>query len=372
MKKLLALTIALALLASCPAALAAVSLPAMDLALQMMDMTQEDRIEISPASVAAFDPNNLGDPDLDSLKMIILQREPAKKEFTRLDSGYPDSYVENFPEGFRGVDIGEPRVWLRCDLMRSLPAAYRATSLADAGIILIGESEHWWASTIVHTEYSGGSPDDIPSWVDTPQELSDYIDAHRPVVTAIWYYPMFARITEVDLYDARSTFCLPVDYTYTERTDLTSNPGAARLWAYMELLNSLEQLLQGEQTPETDAEALGLLDQIASYSDASVDYWRTCVDVDHYDLAVSSLEQVYWENAQRLSLLDGEPEHQKTLEMIIAERDRALLAKAVGFFNYNGIELSMDAVEQQELYMVSPDNDWLEVALEDTIEIITR
>ena len=378
-KRLTLSLLALALLLSAFPAQAAGNL-SLDQALARATLAGADaqRIEINPDELADYDFANQGDPFEGSTgsKLIIVQREAAKKEFTALDSGYPWNYIEGFPDDFTGVDVGEPRVWLRADLMSQLSPDFRAESLAKADFIVIAETLYDWTGTLTETEYEKNDSDgEIPDWVTTPEELEQYIASHQPVISSITYYPKFSVLSLISIFNVKTKVCEYLAADYTDVMRFARNPEAADLWDEMTDLEVLLSFFEdGALTlqPSLFCYLLDLYEESATIiSSEGISYWRQCINNGYQRAALTSMEEVYWRTASKLSALDGDPDHQRMFDMIIQSGSRDMLNTAVSYFNYSGIEMEIETIGAQELYLAQADPEWFESNLLEIVDIFS-
>ena len=138
-------------------------LPTIDEALYTMN-ADSGRVEVSD-SLEEYDPDNMAEFDFGQFRCVILERHLPEKEFTAYDSGYPDNYIENLPDDFTGEDIGQSRVWLRCDLMNRIPAELRAASLEEADVLIIAESQYFLSGSISVSDFYS-SDDELKAYID--------------------------------------------------------------------------------------------------------------------------------------------------------------------------------------------------------------
>ena len=223
------------------------TLPSLNEALR--HITSKDRIEIDPDEFKDFNPENTGKVNYGNFKMIVLQRKAADKEFTKLDSGYPDNYIEGFPDDFTGVDIGKPTVWLRYDVMRSIPASYKARTLEEADIIVIAEDEYVFSGTLSVADYKSenSGEKEIPTVVNSPEELDEFLSKQQPEIDSIYYYPKFSVYNLVTIYDAKTKKCEYYNTKYTPAKIFARNRDAVEHWMLMEQVAELYDSLINDQ-----------------------------------------------------------------------------------------------------------------------------
>ena len=321
-------------------------------------------VEVSD-DLSAYFWENQGDIDYGSLRFIILEREAPEKEFTALDSGYPDAMIDGFPDDFSGFDVGSPKIKVRCDLMSKLPEAFRATSLANADILLVAENIYLLDSTLIVTDYAKNSSSEIPE-VETLEELAAYLEANQPVIDKITYYPTFGSLTMVNLYD-RNRLAALYDYTYTEGMVFAQNPDAAGQWNNMQKVFGVITELAAGSDSATINEYIAALEFLPQ---SKSNIWQTCVSENEYSTAFTLIDDYYWEMAQTLSSLDSSEENRDVYSLIIEARDYKTLSLFASHCNYSGFERSIASIEEAKDYLTASDWDWAEAAVMDVVKLL--
>ena len=77
------------------------------------------------------------------------------------------------------MDVGDAELYVRNDLMQLLPEAYRATSLAEAGLLIMAENVYFWDSTIRVTDYADSFAGELPENA-TLEELAASLASYKP------------------------------------------------------------------------------------------------------------------------------------------------------------------------------------------------
>ena len=170
--------------------------------------TAADRVEVGD-DLSMYKAGNADITDFGSFRMIIVERRNPEKEFTARRYEAPFTGKEGFPDDYEGVDRGETRVWLRCDLMKQLPSYFRAGSMAEADLLVVAQNVYEIAGSVSVTDYEDGREYVLPDF-DTVDEMEAYLAAHQPVVTAMTYYPKFCVCDEVIIYKigtSESSYC---------------------------------------------------------------------------------------------------------------------------------------------------------------------
>ncbi len=338
-------------------------LPSIDDVLAHFD-SYSGSVEVSD-DLSAYYWENQGDIDYGSLRFVILEREAPEKEFTALDSGYPDAMIDGFPDGFSGFDVGSPAIRVRCDLMAKLPAMFRAASLAEADILLVAENIYLLDSTLIVTDYVKNSSSEIPEF-ETLEELAAYLKANKPVIDTITYYPTFGSLTMVNLYD-RNRYAALYDYTYTEGMVFAQNPEAAGQWSNMQdVFEIMTELSNG-------ADGAGLNEQIAALEflpQSKSKIWQACVSENEYGSAFNLIDEYYWEMARTLSSLDPSDENRELYSQIIDAKSYETLSLFVSFCNYTGFDRPISSIEAAKDYLTSSDWEWAEAAVMDVVNLL--
>lgn len=334
-------------------------------ALQLIDTA--DKILLSD-DFSAYDPNNSQDYEISDIRMLVLQREAPRKEFTEYDTGYPDHYVPGLPDDFVGIDIGMPKVWLRCDIMRELPDFMRPTTLEEADLILMVENEYVWSGTITNSITEGGT-DEEPPVFDTTEELLEYMETHKPVVKSIQCYPKFGNYQYLNLYDTATKYVALYDYKYTSPERFAKNPQAADLqYDLEEISDLLDMLLDGSSDK---GEINRTIDDINSVPDEKKQLWKMSVDSGEIDTAAYSVNSYYWEMATGFLELDDSELNRANYEQIIESKDRFALEEFIDYADYSGFDIDVELIGSMDRYFAKTDEEWYDSALESFMSELT-
>ncbi len=365
MKNALSLLLLLALLCGLSLNAAADAMPTIDQVLSAGELPTES-IEVSD-DLSEYDPDALGEVDYGTLQLIILTRAAPEKEYTKLDSGYPDSMVDGFPDDYSGVDLGAPRVWLRCDLMRQLPSQYRAASLAEADVLIIAENEYVWAGTLVNTTYEDSAGDQEPPEFETTEELREWLAAHSPRIESICYYPKFGVYSLINLYDTGTKTCTPFDYLYTQPLRFAKNPEASDQWENMTVLL---RLLQEAAQDTPDAQAISAaLEEIDFVTDTKKAVWSSCLEAQEYSTLFLSADEVFWDMAEALRLMDPSADNQANYRNIIDAQDYGTLYLFAEYCEYSSFDRSIESIGLSKDYLADYDTDWMEAKLQEFLSL---
>lgn len=340
------------------------ALPTLAEALRSMNQTDESKIEILYTDeLRSYQLDNNGDiyDNANGFKILIMQREDAEKEFTELDSGYPNQFITDFPDDFNGVDVGLPRAWLLCDMMKRLPKEFRATSLEDATFILIVDDIYYHSGTISHQVVSANNDStQIPDYCTTPEEIENYISSHQPTILSIKYYPVFSMFSVASLFNRETTLNTYIDYNSSLVQDLSNNPEACDLWNQMVDLLDLSTALTSEPNGEISDKALETLDNISILSETTADIIKKCIESKEYDSAALLINNNFWKLAEQLSVLDGNANHQRIYDVVIENHSIDALKNIVSYFNYSGLKYDLTTIRNLKLYLAHADQKWEE------------
>ncbi len=300
------------------------------------------------------------------LKMIILERRSAEKEFTELKVYPPFGDDEGFSDDFEGVDIGRSRLWLRGDLMQKLPSYLRAGSLSEATHLIIAEDIYFPSSTLILTDYKKKDNEDIPEF-ETAEEMVSYFLAHQPEVESKTYYPVFGSYAFLSIYETSTKRGAIYDAQMTPGRMFARNPEASLQWNHMsEVLGLMNALTDENDTDRENAKTLiGTFDFIPQ---AETDLWNACLNARKYDVAYQLAGDALWEMAEDLKNLDPSEENRKNYELIIRDKNILALAQYAQYCDYSGFEQSMDSIRNSKEYLAAPDWEWLESAFRDMID----
>lgn len=301
------------------------------------------------------------------LRLLILQREVPEKEFTSKTVYPPFVNSDGFDEDFNGIDIGEPRIWLRSDLMRQIPEEYRAGSMKEATYLIIAETQYVWDGTISTSNFSETNDDELPEFKDT-DEMYEYFLAHPRTVTSMTYYPKFGIYSVITIYEKATKRSSILGAKYTQSRRFAKNPEACDQWNNMSgisgLLDSLETGSQAElQAAWETFESYDFIPQVKK------DLWKSCIDADELSTAYYSVSGYYWSMAEELKKLDPSEKNRGNYDLIIRERNRMVLSAFVNYCNYSGIERSIISIEQSGDYMAKPDYEWIEEQMQEFVDI---
>lgn len=316
-----------------------------DDALKRMKNTSNDRLLISN-NLNEYDPNNCVDEiDIDGFKMIILERTAPDKAFKGYDSGYPNNYVDGFPYGFEGEDVGNPTVWLCCDMMRKLPEYYRATSLANADVIFMIENVYVLDAIISVTDYksSTGVKNNTPEF-DTLEEMNEYIKKHQPVIDKITFYPVFGNYELITAYNTRTKQCEFVFADYIEGKHFAKNRDAGSQWSNMKDIIKIITLLESKSPDKSAVEEA--LQTVEFVPNKKIDIWKTSIQSEEYDTAIYSIKKYLWDMTCKLSELDGDETARKNYNLIISEEDIPSLINFANYRNYMGVDTEIETIRK--------------------------
>ena len=320
--------------------------------------------------LSEYDPDNFGEIDYGDFKCVILERHLPEKEFSKHDSGYPDHYMNDFPEGFKGNDIGVSRIWVCCDLMKQLPEYIRAVSMEDADIIIMAETQYSLSGSITVSDYEKSGTEEIPEF-ETIDEMVKYMQEHQPVIEKIWRYPKFLAYSIIDIYSPDSKKRELYDYTYVLPKRFASNPEAAEQWVDMQDLSEASTELMSED-PDVDSVKQileGFKDQLPQNK---LEFWQSCIDSGEYRSAGFSMNEYFWIMASELMALDPDENHRANYQLVIDAKDLEAFYQLANFCNYSGFDTPIETIKNSKEYMAVPDYNWLDTSLKEIVALLNK
>ena len=358
MKKILCIFISLTLsvLLLTAACADAGKLPSIDSQLKSVSSGQRVEVgdDLSGYSVLNEPFSDLGNKQI---RLIILERRSPGKEFTRKVFYPPFGDDVGFPDDFDGVDTGEPRLWLRNDLMRQLPGNLRASSMKEATHLIIAEAIYFLHSTLMQYDYSRKDNSEPPEF-ETTEEMVAYFLEHQPEISSVAYYPVFGSYAFITFYETETGHCAVYDSKYSAGRIFSRNPDASMQWFNMSSIKNLMDLLTDENGVDAE-KAKAIIDAYADVPQEKKDLWTSCINVQEYATAWYSVSDYYWKMAEELKNMDDSPEHQKYYDLILQDRNETALNVFVQFCDYSGFDDSMESIEESGAYIAAPDWDWL-------------
>lgn len=302
-----------------------------------------------------------------SFRIIILQREAPKKEFTAKTVYPPFSDSDGYDSGFQGVDIGNERLWVRGDLMKLLPEKFRADSFEDATYLLVAESIYELDGSVSVSNFSDNGQGELPEFEDA-EEMIAYFRDHPREVESVTYYPKFGVYCIVSLYEKETKKSALMDFTSKSSRRFARNPEASDNWSNMGYLQALVTALTGEPSadPEAAKEVIALLDFVPQ---EERDLWTSCIDAKKYSAAAVMITDYYWSMAEAFKQYDPSSKNGEYYDLIIKARNADALGLFVSYCDYSGFDRSVDSIKESMDYIAAPDYDWMEQALEETIAL---
>ena len=303
-------------------------------------------------------------------KFLILQREMPKKELTE-QIFYPPFEGQNtdgFDTDFTGTDIGEPRIWVRCDMMKQIPEEYRAKSLEEAGAIIMAENLYLCSGTLIITNYAQGSGElDLPEF-ETLEEMEAYLNENQPQIESIVHYPVFANVMIVDLYSAATGEC-DISNNEIMFVDIPMKNKAAAEQANN--MDSLVEILLRLLADEVDA--ADLMSRIADASYIAEDtrmQWISAIGQEKYEDTLEAVWLTYWEMAKELRDLDESEDNRNAYDMVIAEQNFSLLSMLIENGNYTSFDKPIDEIREDYSYLGAQEPEWYETNLQELVSEI--
>ena len=296
-------------------------------------------------------------------KFLILQREMPPKELSVKVFRAPleGQDTSGFDTDFEGTDIGEPRIWVRGDLMQQIPEDYRAKSLEEAGAIILAENVYICSGTLIITNYSQGNGEIELHEFESLEEMQAYLNEHQPEIESIEHYPVFANVMLIDFYDAKTGQC-DISTNQFAFVDIPmKNKAAADQAANMEdLFDILLRLVADE------VDAAGLMSDIADAEYIPEDtrmQWISAAGQGKYDDVLSDAYNTYWEMARALRDMDESEDNRNAYDMVIAEGNFSLLSMLISNGNYTSFDKPIDEIREDMSYLGAQDPEWYETNL---------
>ncbi len=310
------------------------------------------------------------------LTLLILQRETPLKEFTakKVYPPFDNEYTNGFEDDFKGVDIGKERVWLRGDIMSQIPDMFLAKSFSEANYLIVAETIYDWDGTITVVDYKN-SEVKLPEFKDA-EEMIEYFTEHPREVDYMTYYPKFGCVMILAIYETKTGKVSWMDYKYTPSMRFARNPEAAEKWHDIEKVGILLDLMNTENSAnmgqsevdriKADIEILNCVPQ------EKRDLWMSCMDMKEYSTATHSVNAYYWSMVEELKGLDSSLKNRENYDLIIQDQNRTALGLFANYCDYSGFERSVSSIEASGDYIASPDQDWLEDRLQETVSVFAQ
>ena len=303
-------------------------------------------------------------------KILILQREAPRKEFTEKKEYPPFTDSDAFGDDFNGIDIGESRLWLRGDLMARIPSYFHAESLEDATYLIIAETYYLLDGSVSYVNYKNSDNTDLPEFKNA-DEMAAYFMLHPKTIESMAHYPKFGAFTIISLYETATRRQSIWDYTYTKSTRFARNPEASDQWENMNYLTDILDALNNESGMDL-SRAEKIIESIDFIPESKKSFWTTCIDAQEYSSLTNSVTDYYWDMAEELKNLDPSTENRDNYDLIIKDRNSIALSYYVNYCDYSGFERSIDSIGSSGDYIATPDYEWMEKALQETVELFNQ
>ena len=350
--KILSALLSLALLALfLPPAFAA-GLPSIEEAL----LQAPGRIEVRD-DVFSYVAGYEADFSMTGLRCLVLELLRPEYRFTETEYSCEDPRYQNEP-------LDAPRVFLRSDLMTEyLPSVMWASSLADADVLIVGETEYYLDGEITHTEYENGGNDAIPSYVHTPEELQSYLILHPKTPKRVTYKPLYGAVSYTNLYSPPNKGWNIYNYQLTPYTLTASNEKAASQWDAMKELTGILELLE-DYRPEAQLDKIvSAVQESGVMADVVKESVLSQAQQGNYQSAALLIRGNFWYMASILSEMDDSPEAKEWYPQLIEKRDIDLLSMFVASRGYNSVHTPDDVIIGQKMYIGQPDPAWFDQEL---------
>lgn len=343
------------------------NLPAINSLLQL---GSTEKTEVSDVLDDYMPFNETFDEIENDIKIIVLQREAPKKEFTEKTEYPPFTGSGGFDDDFDGIDVGKSRLWLRGDLMARMPSYFIADSLEDATYLLIAETYYILDGSVSYVNYKNQEDTDLPEFKDA-DEMTDYFMLHPRTIESMTHYPKFGAFSIVSLYETATRRKTILDFHYTQSMRFAQNPDACDQWGNMSSLADILDALNNESGMDV-GKAAETIESIDFVPDDKKSFWTACIDAKEYSSLNSSVTDYYWTMAEELKGLDPSAENRKNYDLIINDRNAVALSYFVNYCDYAGFNRTIDSIESSGDYIADPDYEWMETTLQETVDLFNQ
>ena len=344
---------------------AAEELPSIDEALTYAIKENDySRIEVQNtlSEYAVFNENNFHSK---RDKVIVFERLDAEGLFT-------ESKIDCFEPNYEEHRVGEPRLFVRNDLMLLLPPDMRATSMEEADYFIIGETYYDLDQEIVHTVYEDNGNEYLPNYLNDPEQLFLYLLQHPRNIKEYTYKPLYSVYTFISIYDAVTRGWIFMDYQYNTAPLQVNNPEADEKWYDMEQLWELISFLKERDSMYQNKDIYELVGKMDFLSEEINNRIKNCIEAGQYAELQGYLDSYYWKMALDLSEMDDSEEAKKWYPKIIEAKNENTLMEFVNFRNYDGIDTPDSTINKERLYIAEYDKEWIERELIKTLNQIAN
>ena len=331
----------------------------------------EGMIEVSDR-LDAYDPlgsESIGENSIE-WKIVILQRQKPLKELTEEVLLPPFADDIGYPIEYAGTDMGGERVWVRCDMMRQLPAELRANSMEEAGVVIMAENIYMCSGTLTVTHYANGvNRGEVPAF-ETTEELEAYLNEHQPEVESINRYPKFATFMLTTMYDAKTKNCDIISSQFLDASIQAKNPAASDQADHMDAVLRILLALAGEEPDLETAKAL--IGDAAFLAEETRAKWTETAENGETENLFMSVYETYWLMAAELREMDPSEENRKAYDLAIEAQNISLLRMLIEQCNYGSFAESIDEVRDTLIYIAMPDQEWYDAGLQEVVDALLQ
>lgn len=315
----------------------------LDEALKMVGTEQADalngRIPLSD-DFSEYDPVGGSFRGPSDGKIIILWRECAEPEYSR--SSFP------FPDMFRGEKSGADKVYLCADLMERIPEEYRAANAAEAGNILMADSNYFFDGMI---ESSGDNR--RPSEPGIAAEESVW---NTDGMNTDEYRPLFISGAGIYLYNMETKERMIGEKVLNYYAELRDNPEADDLWEEMLTLRDLSDTMTLEKAD--DRREYGqinwsLLLYYSALPEQELYELSGMIMRDEAQAVIDACDQFFWAKAEELIELD--PDFAEEYAAAISARSFDALSELVLTRAFAYVPMTHEEIRIRKAYIGTPD-----------------
>ncbi|MBR6766922.1 MAG: hypothetical protein IKM02_03115 [Clostridia bacterium] len=315
----------------------------LDEALKMVGTDQaaalNGRIPLSD-DFSGYDPVGGWDYTPSDGKIIILWRECAEPEYSR--SSFP------FPDMYRGDKSGADKVYLCADLMELIPEQYRAASTAEAGNILMADSNYFFDGMI---ESSGDNRRPSEPGIEAEESIWNTHGMNTDE-----YRPLFISGIGIYLYNMETRERLVGESIFSDYAELRDNPEADDLWEEMLTLRDLSDAMTLEKADDRREYGqihLNLLMYASALPQRELDALSGMIMRDEAQAVIDACAEFFWSKAQELIELD--PEFEEEYAAAISARSFDALSELISARAFAYVPLTHEEIRIRKAYIGTPD-----------------
>lgn len=239
-------------------------------------------------------------------------------------------------------------MYLCADLMERIPEEYRAASAAEAGNILMADSNYFFDGMI---ESSGDNRRPSEPGIEAEESIwnSDGMNTDE-------YRPLFISGIGIYLYNTETKGRLVGESRFSDYAELRDNPEADDLWAGMLSLNDLAAAMTLEKADDRREEGeliWHLLRYRSVLPQQELDALREMILQDEAQAAADACGQFFWARAEELIELD--PDFEEEYAAAISARSFDALSELVSARAFAYVPLTHEEIRIRKAYIGTPD-----------------